>query len=109
MRSLPAIALVLLSAPGLADIAAVRTDTGLVQGVLDDEVIVYKGIPFAAPPAADLRWKAPQPAKHWDGIRKASAPNHPTTSLEATHCSTPSPDCSGSNAMCPPLAETPPG
>ena len=42
MRSLPAIVLVLLSAPSLADIAAVRTDTGLVQGVLDDDVIVYK-------------------------------------------------------------------
>jgi hypothetical protein len=41
MCSLPAIALVMLSAPSLADTAAVRTDTGLVQGVLDD-VIVYR-------------------------------------------------------------------
>jgi para-nitrobenzyl esterase len=71
MRSLLPIALVLLSASGLADTPAVRTDTGLVQGVLDDNVIVYKGIPFAAPPVGNLRWKAPQPAKHWGGIRKA--------------------------------------
>ena len=35
-------ALVLLSAPSVADTATVRTDTGLVQGVLDDDVIVYK-------------------------------------------------------------------
>ena len=59
MRSLSVIALVLLSASGSADTAAVRTDTGLVQGVLDDDVIVYKGIPFAAPPVGNLRWKAP--------------------------------------------------
>ena len=47
MRSLLPISLVLLSASGLADTPTVRTDTGLVQGVLDDNVIVYKGIPFA--------------------------------------------------------------
>jgi para-nitrobenzyl esterase len=54
MRSLLPISLVLLSASGLADTPTVRTDTGLVQGVLDDNVIVYKGIPFAAPPVGHL-------------------------------------------------------
>ena len=54
MRSLLPISLVLLSASGLADTPAVGTDTGLVQGVLDDNVIVYKGIPFAAPPVAAI-------------------------------------------------------
>ena len=35
------------------------------------DVRVFKGIPFAAPPIGNLRWKAPQPAAHWDGVRKA--------------------------------------
>jgi para-nitrobenzyl esterase len=51
----------------------VRVDTGLVSGVSDtsDEVRVYKGIPFAAAPVGDLRWRAPQPPAHWEGVRKA--------------------------------------
>ncbi len=34
---------------------------------------IFKGIPFAAPPVGNLRWKAPQPIAHWDGVRKADA------------------------------------
>ncbi len=51
----------------------VRLDTGLVAGAADvnSAVRVFKGIPFAAPPVGSLRWKAPQPTAHWDGIRKA--------------------------------------
>jgi para-nitrobenzyl esterase len=51
----------------------VRTEGGLVSGVAgrDTSILVYKGIPFAAPPVGDLRWKAPQPAAHWEGVRKA--------------------------------------
>ena len=36
-----------------------------------DDVRVYKGIPFAAPPVGDLRWREPRPASHWEGVRKA--------------------------------------
>jgi para-nitrobenzyl esterase len=52
---------------------AVRVESGKLQGTLnaDQSVRMFKGIPFAAPPVGDLRWKAPQPAAHWSGIRPA--------------------------------------
>jgi para-nitrobenzyl esterase len=51
----------------------VRLDTGMVSGTTtgSPDVRVFKGIPFAAPPVGDLRWRAPKPAAHWDGVRKA--------------------------------------
>ena len=54
-------------------LAVVPTEAGLVSGVKSGEITAYKGIPFAAPPVGDLRWKAPQTAKHWDGVRKCTA------------------------------------
>lgn len=51
---------------------AVRVDTGEVQGVADDGVASYKGIPFAAPPVAELRWRPPQPAAPWTGVHPAT-------------------------------------
>jgi para-nitrobenzyl esterase len=49
----------------------VKLDTGLVSGAagLEPGVRVYKGIPFAAPPVGDGRWRPPQPAAHWNGVR----------------------------------------
>ena len=52
--------------------AAVKVEEGLVQGTIEDGLSVYKGIPFAAPPVGDLRWKAPQPAAKWEGIRQVN-------------------------------------
>ena len=53
----------------------VHTESGLVSGVsgTTDDVHVYKGIPYAAPPVGDLRWREPRPPSHWDGVRKADA------------------------------------
>src|SRR5664279_1828079 len=44
---------------------------GLVEGTVGDGLTVYRGIPFAAPPLGELRWKPPQPATSWQGVRKA--------------------------------------
>ncbi len=49
----------------------VRTQSGLVQGAMEDGVTVYKGIPFAAPPLGDLRWRAPGAPAAWAGVRNA--------------------------------------
>ncbi|MBN1790499.1 MAG: carboxylesterase family protein [Bacteroidales bacterium] len=56
----------------IIDINAVKTEAGLVSGVPggDGTVKIFRGIPFAAPPLGDLRWKAPAPLPHWEGIRK---------------------------------------
>jgi para-nitrobenzyl esterase len=50
----------------------IRIETGLVQGLTQGGVSVYRGIPFAAAPIGDLRWRAPQPATSWQGVRDAS-------------------------------------
>lgn len=47
-----------------------KTENGLVSGYKNGEITIFKGIPFAAPPVGDLRWKAPQPAKNWTGVLK---------------------------------------
>ena len=51
--------------------APVKVEEGLLQGTSEDGLTVYRGIPFAAPPVGDLRWRAPQSAAKWDGVRKA--------------------------------------
>ena len=46
-------------------------DGGQVSGVVDAEgVTVYRGIPYAAPPVGDLRWRQPQPVEPWQGVRR---------------------------------------
>ncbi len=49
----------------------VTTANGTLEGINDSGVRIFKGVPFAQPPVGELRWKAPQPAKNWQGIRKA--------------------------------------
>ena len=53
----------------------VRIDSGMLAGTSSGQptVRVFKGIPFAAPPLGENRWKAPQPVAKWDGVRKADA------------------------------------
>jgi len=49
----------------------VSIETGKITGIRNDSsgVWAFKGIPFAAPPLGDLRWKEPQPAAPWEGVR----------------------------------------
>lgn len=52
---------------------AVKVSGGEVEGVLFDDVAVYRGVPYAAAPVGDLRWRAPQPVTAWQGVRDGSA------------------------------------
>ena len=47
-----------------------HVETGDVEGVLDEGLAVYRAIPYAAPPIGNLRWREPQPALPWTGVRK---------------------------------------
>lgn len=49
----------------------IKLDSGLISGeVLGDGIDVYRGIPFAAPPVGDLRWKPPHPVAPWEGVKE---------------------------------------
>ena len=52
---------------------------GRIQGVLAENpgVYVYRGIPYAAPPIGNLRWKEPQPVVAWDSVRICDKFGHP--------------------------------
>ena len=81
----------------LASGEPVVLDSGRVSGVTgnDPAVLVYKGIPFAAPPVGDLRWREPQPVTAWTGVKAADAfgPHCPGRSFGATPPAAVSEDC----------------
>src|SRR5271165_3698335 len=52
--------------------APVRVEGGLIQGTMEEGLTVYRGIPFAAPPVGELRWRGPEPAAKWDGVKQAA-------------------------------------
>jgi para-nitrobenzyl esterase len=59
------------SAPSLT--TTVEVTGGTIEGVEQDGIFLYKGIPFATPPVGELRWKSPQPVIPWEGVKKADA------------------------------------
>ncbi len=67
-----ALSLGVLCASGLCA-QTVRTDDGALAGARESGLSVYKGVPFAAPPVGDLRWRPPAPVVSWSGTRKANA------------------------------------
>ena len=50
----------------------VSVETGQIKGAISGGVVSFKGIPFAAPPEGNNRWRAPQPAERWDGVRSVT-------------------------------------
>ena len=73
--------------PHAHDVRIVQVETGLLSGTGDD-VISFKGIPYAAPPVGELRWRSPQPAAAWNGVRSADTfgadpPQAPTARTRA--------------------------
>src|SRR5438552_2334257 len=57
------------------EMPVVKTDAGSVSGTInkDGDIHIFKGIPFAAPPLGELRWKAPQPVQSWTGVKQCNA------------------------------------
>jgi para-nitrobenzyl esterase len=101
-RLIRSLAVVLILAPsilyGLKD--PVHVEQGLLSGSpgKSSDVRVYRGIPFAAPPVGDLRWKAPQPPASWTGVREAKE-------FSPACWQTPYPAGSIYSAKLPPLSE----
>ena len=58
--------------PGSIKFEKVPTENGFISGIQseDKNVLIFKGIPYAAPPIGELRWKEPQPVKNWNDVRK---------------------------------------
>ena len=55
--------------------SVVKVESGRLKGVAEtrpSDIQIFRGIPFAAPPVADLRWREPQPVAPWSGIRQAT-------------------------------------
>lgn len=50
----------------------VSTTTGALRGLARDGLVSWRGIPYAAPPVGPRRWRAPEPAEPWDGVRDAT-------------------------------------
>ena len=62
-----------LLAPAIAaPIQQTAVDQGKVAGLVRGDVAAYLGIPYAAPPVGNLRWRAPEPVAVWKGVRKAT-------------------------------------
>jgi para-nitrobenzyl esterase len=71
--ALAALGVCILSAGLISAADQVPVTGGVLEGTVgsDPAVRVFRGVPFAAPPAGALRWKAPQPVAPWTGVRKA--------------------------------------
>jgi para-nitrobenzyl esterase len=80
MRTPALRAALLLALPALASAAPPRSeakvDGGPVSGAVAEGVVSWKGVPYAAAPVGDRRWRAPQPVEPWTGVRAATEYAH---------------------------------
>ncbi len=86
--------------------AVVKIEAGKVRGVVSGGLEIFKGIPYAAPPVGNLRWRAPQSVKAWSGVRAATAYGHDCMQVPFPHDAaplrtTPSEDCLYVNVWAP--------
>lgn len=81
----------------------VKVETGLIQGTVEDGLRIYRGIPYAAPPVEELRWRAPQPPQKWSGVRAASEYGRACIQTNAAIAKLPAPseDCLFVNVWAP--------
>jgi para-nitrobenzyl esterase len=73
-----------VTAAGSPDAPIVKVTQGEVQGAAANGIAVFKGLPFAAPPVGDMRWRAPQPPAKWPGVRQGTA--FSSTCAQAEDC-----------------------
>lgn len=71
----------------------VQTDRGWVRGAVDGDAWVFQDIPYAAAPMGELRWRSPQPASAWDGVRDATRPGDMCPQLPGIRPGTQSEEC----------------
>lgn len=81
----------------------VATTGGEIRGVVAGDVASFYGIPYAAPPVGNLRWRAPAPPVPWQGVRDGSVRGHPCPQTEALAAAA-SEDCLFVNVTAPTAA-----
>src|ERR1700761_7650794 len=74
MRIISSVFVFFLAFSASAQFQQVRVEGGEISGTADSSgaIHIFKGIPFAAPPVGDLRWREPQPVKAWQGVKDAA-------------------------------------
>ena len=74
--------------------AIAETTAGKIEGTEEDRLCVFRGVPYAAPPLGELRFRAPQPPEPWDGVRatQAFSPIAPQVSNPVLEDLLPTPD-----------------
>jgi para-nitrobenzyl esterase len=67
------VASLLVAAPAAAKEPTAKIEGGIIEGIIESGLRIFRGIPYAAPPVGNLRWRDPQPVKPWSGTRLAKS------------------------------------
>lgn len=101
-------ALMLIAAALAQPSKPVKVEGGLLQGAVEDGLTIYRGIPYAAPPIGDLRWRPPQSPPKWQGVRAADQYGRACIQTNAAIAKLPAPseDCLYLNVWTPAKSAT---